>query len=103
MTKNVVTIDIDLKEILPSFLENRKKDIGLIEEHLKNGNYDHIESIGHKLAGNAGSYGFADLGLIGVAIEEACQNKDYDKLNDLYEQYKSFMDNLEIEYKQLQV
>ncbi len=34
-TKTVVKIDKDLEDIIPTFLENRKKDIGAIKQHLE--------------------------------------------------------------------
>ncbi len=97
-TPRIVTIDADLEEIVPGFLENRKKDLIQIEEHIQSSSWSHIESIAHKLAGNAGSYGFNDLGEIGAALEEACQSNDINAIKDYCNQYKEYMDSLQVEY-----
>ena len=56
--KTVVQIDEEIKEIIPNFLEGREKDINLFKAAIDTEDFDQLESIGHKLKGNAGSYGF---------------------------------------------
>lgn len=92
-------IDSDLKDIMPSFLQNRAKDLVNISQALGSKDFKTIQVIGHKLAGNAGSYGLADLGEIGAKIEMAAIKNDSEDLKRLYSEYKSYMDNLEIEFK----
>ncbi len=95
----IVTIDSDLQEIIPSFLENRKKDLSKIEEYLQTSNWSHIESIAHKLAGNAGSYGFDELGHIGASLEQACQSNHVEAIRDYCQQYQHYMDHLEVKFE----
>lgn len=97
--QRIVTIDSDLEEIVPGFLENRKKDLLQIQEHLQSSSWAHIESIAHKLAGNAGSYGFNDLGEIGANLEDACQASDIEAIKLYCEQYRDYMESLQVEYK----
>ena len=96
--KIVIEIDKDLEDIMPMFLENRKKDITQIEEFLSSNDISNIQVIAHKLAGNAGSYGLSELGEIGANMEQACLNNDTDSIKDLYDKYKVYMSNLEIKY-----
>lgn len=95
----IVTIDADLEEIVPTFLENRKKDLIKIQQFISSSSWDSIESIAHKLAGNAGSYGFNDLGKIGADLEDACQAKDVDTIINYCDKYKIYMSNLQVEFK----
>lgn len=97
--KHEIIIDKDLEEIIPSFLANRQKDIAEIETALDANNYKEVESIGHKLSGSAGSYGFNELGKIGKEIEEACKHKNYTLVKSLYAKYKEHMDNLVITFE----
>ncbi len=97
--ERIVYIDEDLKEIIPSFLDNRQKDLTLIKEHLAAEQWSHIESIAHKLAGNAGSYGFEELGIIGAKLEESCQQGDVATIKQYCDQYNQYMNNLKVEYK----
>lgn len=97
--KIVVTIDADLEEIIPTFLENRRKDLDTIRDALASDDLAAIESIAHKLAGNAGSYGLDDLGEIGAKMESACQTRNVDETKELFQDYCSYLENLEIKYE----
>jgi HPt (histidine-containing phosphotransfer) domain-containing protein len=97
--KHNIVIDIDLEEIIPSFLSNRQKDIEEIEKSLSENNFKEIESIGHKLSGSAGSYGFDDLGQIGKDIENACKEDNQTLVKSLYAKYKDYLENLNITYE----
>ena len=97
--KNVVKIDKDLEEIIPMFVDNRHKDIQEIRTHLENNDLTAIEVIAHKLAGNAGSYGFMDLSKIGADMEASCKTNDLDSIKAQFENYKNFMDNLVVEFE----
>lgn len=100
MTEKVkVLIDKDIEEIVPMFLDNRQKDIKDIKSLLADSNLTGIEVIAHKLAGNAGSYGFTDMGLIGADMEASCQSGDIEGVKHLLEKYKNYLSNLEVEYK----
>ncbi len=97
--KIIVNIDADLEEIIPTFLENRKKDQTTMESALQTGDLAAIESIAHKLAGNAGSYGLDDLGEIGAQLESVCQAGKKEEAENLISQYKNYLANLEIQYE----
>jgi len=97
-SKIIVTIDSDLKEIVPTFLENRNKDLIQIEDFLTQSNWESIESIAHKLAGNAGSYGFNELGEIGANLEEACKSANVTSIHDYCTKYQDYMENLQVEF-----
>jgi HPt (histidine-containing phosphotransfer) domain-containing protein len=94
--KIIVKIDEDLEEIIPMFLENRAKDLEQLKKALEEENFKAIEVIGHKLAGNAGSYGLHDLGEIGVALEKSCLEQEKSKVQAIVENYKDYLNRLEI-------
>jgi len=94
-----ITIDADLKDIMPTFLSNRIKDLSSILEAIKTNDIKTIQVIGHKLAGNAGSYGLPDLGQIGVNLEMAAIKQDLISIKSLLIEYKNYMEKLEIVYK----
>lgn len=93
-----VTVEKELEDIVPIFMENRRKDIAELEELVPQMEIEKIQNIAHKLAGNAGSYGFHELGKLGFALEEACVQGATDKIKAYCEDYKHFINNVTIKY-----
>ena len=71
--ENVITVYIDqaLKEIVPGFLENRRRDVQTLDTALRESNLVKIKTIGHRMKGDGGGYGFDAISVIGVALEQA--------------------------------
>ena len=97
--KIVVKIDKDLEEIIPMFLENREKDLGLLQEAIGSQDLESIKVIGHKLAGNAGSYGLPELGEIGSQLEMESTTGNWENIQNLLDSYISYMSKLVIEFE----
>lgn len=74
--KITVEIDSEVQSIVPEFLENRKKDCSLIESFLGSDSFSEIRTLGHRMKGAGGSYGFDEISEIGEAIEEAALSGD---------------------------
>lgn len=76
-TKTItVEIDSEVASIVPEFLENRKKDCLLITRLLAIESFHEIRTLGHRMKGAGGSYGFDDISTIGEIIEEAAVAAD---------------------------
>ena len=73
-----VRIDQDLEEIVPGFLENRRRDVQTLEHALKKNDLHAIHMIGHRLKGDGGGYGFDAISVIGGALEQAAAREDRD-------------------------
>ena len=58
-----------------------------------------VELIGHRLSGNAGSYGFDALGFVGKSLEEAAKNGDWDSIEKGILDFNSYLENLEIVFE----
>ena len=56
-----VEIDRELSVVVPGFLENRQLDCGLIERLLAEGAMSEIRTLGHRMKGSGGSYGFDEI------------------------------------------
>ena len=96
--KTVVQIDEEIKEIIPNFLEWREKDINLFKVAIEAEDFDQLESIGHKVKGNAGSYGVHKMSEYGAGIEIAAKNKELAKIKSLVGDFEEHFENIEIEY-----
>src|ERR1700704_6458292 len=80
--ENGITVYIDqgLEEIVPGFLENRRRDVQTLEASLQENNLAQIQLIGHRMRGDGGGYGFDAISLIGAALEQAAAREDRDAI-----------------------
>ncbi|MCX5826631.1 MAG: Hpt domain-containing protein [Deltaproteobacteria bacterium] len=97
--KIVVFVDEDLQDLIPGYLENRLKDIAAIQEYLVQGDYEAIRSVGHKMKGSGGGYGFDEITNIGRAIEEAAKIEHREEIISQTEAMKAYMEQLEVVYQ----
>ncbi len=74
--KNIVIINEDLKEIIPSYMKHRVEDLKEISVLLKKNNFAVLKTIGHKLKGSGGGYGFDFFTDLGARMEEAALKLD---------------------------
>jgi HPt (histidine-containing phosphotransfer) domain-containing protein len=93
-----VNIDKDLAEIIPPFMENRKKDIVDLKNAISTSDFDTMKVIGHKLAGNAGSYGFDELGNYGAKLEEASISKNKNVCQEQALLIEDYLANVDIKF-----
>jgi HPt (histidine-containing phosphotransfer) domain-containing protein len=77
--ENVITVYIDqgLEEIVPGFLENRRRDVQTIETALQENNMAQILTIGHRMRGDGGGYGLDAISIMGAALEQAAAREDW--------------------------
>ena len=75
---NALTVHIDpgLEEIVPGFLENRRRDVQTLEAALQQNNLAQIHIIGHRMKGDGGGYGFNAISMLGAALEQAAARAD---------------------------
>jgi len=97
--KNVVIVDEDLRDLIPGYLENRLKDIAAIQTFLAQGDYEAIRSIGHKMKGSGGGYGFDEITNIGRTIEEAAKIGHREEIHKQTEALKIYLERVEIVYQ----
>jgi len=74
--ENTARIVIDVPEDLPrelvsQFLASSREDLARLQAALAAKDYDRARRLGHQLKGNGSPYGFADVTLLGSAIEQA--------------------------------
>jgi HPt (histidine-containing phosphotransfer) domain-containing protein len=96
--KILVQIDLDLEDIIPGYLENRRKDIiGLRKSVLEN-DYQNLRILGHRMKGSGAGYGFDQITEIGYKIEMAARSEDGQTILDATMELERYLDNVEITY-----
>lgn len=83
--------DARMADLVPGYLSNRRKELLELKRMLETSEFEGIERIGHKLKGNALSYGFPNLGLLGSALEAAANAKDPAKSRELISEIETFL------------
>ncbi len=100
MSSTTVYIDIDLKELIPMFLESRQEDIVALRQALADADYTTLKTIGHTLKGVGGGYGFDFITDIGSDIELAAKEADDVHVEKLINSMEYSLKNLEIIYEE---
>jgi hypothetical protein len=71
-----VSIDPDLEEIVPGFLDNRRRDVVTLRAAVSEDNLKTVRLLGHRMKGDGGGYGFEAISEIGEALEQAAIRED---------------------------
>lgn len=94
-----VRIDRDLEDLIPGYLENRRKDMGSIRQALEKEDLEAIRVIGHTMKGSGGGYGFDRITDIGRTLEEAAKNGSKEKILQQADELSKYLDNIDIVYE----
>lgn len=95
----VVYIDEDLADLIPEFLENRRRDIDRIKRLVEEGKYEELTRLGHNLKGSGGGYGFTEISEIGRGIEEAGARSDREAMTTLCERLATYLATVTVQVR----
>ena len=99
MDKITVKVDPDLAELVPGYLENRRKDIQSIKESIGRDNFASIIMIGHSMRGSGGGYGFDYVSEVGKLIEEAAMDSDLEVIEKQIVNLEHYLSRLEVTFE----
>jgi len=97
--KITVTVDADLEDIVPNFLQNRHKDIEKIGEALTGNDFETIRVLGHSMKGAGGGYGFDRITDIGRAIEDAAKAQNPDAVRHEISHLADYLKRVEVVFE----
>jgi HPt (histidine-containing phosphotransfer) domain-containing protein len=95
----ILTIDKDLEELIPGFLQNRHKDVTVLKDALAQGKIDTLKSVGHSLKGVGGGYGFDGLSEIGAEIERLAKTGETAGIAELIVRMDEYLDKIDIVFE----
>ncbi len=96
MERVKVEVDPELKELIPDFLERKRVDAKTIQTALELGDFATIASIGHRLKGEGGSFGFDVVSEIGAALELTAKQNDPISTRKLILDLSEYLENVEV-------
>jgi HPt (histidine-containing phosphotransfer) domain-containing protein len=89
-----IEIESELEPIVPEFIENRKKDCILISTLLETSSFGEIRTLGHRMKGAGGSYGFDDISELGETIEDAALTGDTGAICNAIQQLSVYLERV---------
>ncbi|WP_193771216.1 Hpt domain-containing protein [Candidatus Magnetaquicoccus inordinatus] len=93
-----VQIDRDLEEIIPSYLDNRRKDVLQLTDLLTKNDFAAMKVLGHRMKGTGAGYGLDAISQIGIALEQAAISQDSAALAPLIQELALYLEQLDIVY-----
>jgi len=97
--KVTVYIDPDLAEIIPGFLENRRRDVQSLQKALQQNDLKTIRVLGHRMKGDGGGYGFERISAIGEALEQAAVRQDRQAIEHRTSELDDYLTHLDVVYR----
>jgi HPt (histidine-containing phosphotransfer) domain-containing protein len=94
--KIIVHVDADLEDIVPIFLENRRKDVETLRQLLARQDWEAIRALGHTIKGIGGGYGFDEISSMGADLEKAAQQQDAEGVQSLIHRLETYLSRVEV-------
>ena len=95
----IVEISRDLEDIVPIFLGNRQKDVQTLRDALARQDLRTVQTLGHRMKGDGGGFGFDRITEIGAAIERAAQLEDRATIEQHLAQLEDFLKRVTVVYR----
>jgi HPt (histidine-containing phosphotransfer) domain-containing protein len=92
----LVRVAHEIAELIPGFLQNRRKDIAAMLDALQRGDFETVRLLGHSMKGAGGGYGFDAITGIGAALEEAAKQRNAAEIRDRVNELSRYLDRVEV-------
>lgn len=94
-----VEISRDFEDIAPIFLENRRKDLKTLHAAIGAQDFSTLQTLGHRMKGDGGGYGFDAISEIGATLESAAQRQDIPPIEHSIAELEEFLDRVTVFYR----
>ena len=84
----------ELERLRLKFLHNRRRDVDALTSALSAHDWTTIKTLGHRMKGLAGSYGFEEIGAIGNRLEQAAGRQEPDDIGPAIQQLAQILERL---------
>jgi hypothetical protein len=90
-------VDPSLRELMPGFIANRRKDLELMRSALHSGDLGAIREVGHNIRCFSRVYGFDELTDLGEQIRLAAEEGSSLRILHLQRKLADYLERLEID------
>jgi HPt (histidine-containing phosphotransfer) domain-containing protein len=95
----MVAIDPELQDLVPGFLENRRKDAAALDRAAQAKDLNTVRLLGHRMKGDGGGYGFHEISKIGNALELAAIREDWTTIRQETAGLTAFLAQVDVVYR----
>jgi HPt (histidine-containing phosphotransfer) domain-containing protein len=96
---DTVILSRRFEELIPGFIENRRKELEELRGALDAGRYKQLGELGHRMRGIGSTYGFVRVSEFGGQIEERAAASDHAGLAARIAEYAEYLARLKIVYE----
>jgi HPt (histidine-containing phosphotransfer) domain-containing protein len=93
-----VRVERELEDLVPAFMENRRKDIDALKAAHTSAEFEKMRQIGHRMKGVGTSYGFTHVTTLGKRIEDAARAADAGALQALIAEYADYLARVQVSF-----
>src|SRR6185295_15260387 len=90
-----LNVEPALRELVPGFLANRRKDLEVIGRALNSGNLEAIRVVGHNIRCFSRVYGFEELTALGEEIQQAAADASTLRIAHAQTQLASYLSRID--------
>ena len=94
--KVIVRVESEIKDLIPNFLANRRKDVVSLERAISTSDFRTCQDVGHNMKGVGGGYGFDEITEIGIRLESAAKTRDSAIMQDCLRALREYLERIEI-------
>ncbi|MBF0466576.1 MAG: Hpt domain-containing protein [Nitrospirae bacterium] len=92
----IVEVEEDLTDLMPRYMEHRRKDIKAIHKAMEESDFEAIRGMGHSMKGSGGGFGCDEITDIGDRMEIAAKEKNSGLIMELTHQLSSYLDRVRV-------
>ena len=94
-----VRVDADLAELIPGYLEHRRRDVEAIAAALAHADYEHVRILGHNMKGSGAGYGLNQITEIGASLEQAAGRREPEDIRTRAAELARYLAALHVDYE----
>ncbi len=101
MPENAYTVTVakDLEDLIPEFVENRRRELESLRAALAAGAFERLRQLGHRMRGVGNSFGFERVSSLGGQIEEGATRANRGELEARIAEYADYLSRVRIVYE----
>lgn len=96
--KLIIQVDRDLEDLMPLFMDTRKRDMEGLAKGLASNDFAALRVIGHGMKGSGGAFGFQFITDLGDIIEASALKNDAITIAQQFALLRDYLARVEVQY-----